>query len=166
MRHWLIAAAALHAAAALAYPEGAPWGAANPSAAETCASCHFGYDAVSDSPRINIEGLPATAVPGESYPLLIRVDLPDAVTVGFQMIAVGDDDAGAFTAEAMHVEYAAAAIRSTSPAAIDDETKWPLLWTAPATKKPVRFFLAVMASNDDGSPFGDTPHFRTFDVAM
>jgi hypothetical protein len=156
----------LHAATALAYPEGAPWGAANPAAAENCASCHFDYDAVLDSPGLTIRGLPGTATPGETYTLVIRCELPGAVTAGFQLVAIGGDDAGVFSTDSEHVELAGAAIRSTMPATVDGAIEWLVQWTAPEREAPVRIFLAVMATNDDGSPFGDTAHFRTFDVAM
>ena len=40
-----------------------------------------------------------------------------------------------------------------------------MLWTAPdLPDKKVTFNLAVTGANDDGSPFGDRIHFRSFTV--
>ena len=41
---------------ASAFPEGAPWGAANPDAEGNCSSCHFDYDAIRDSPALILDG--------------------------------------------------------------------------------------------------------------
>jgi hypothetical protein len=150
-----------------AFPEGAPWGAANPDSAENCSTCHFDDDPVRDSAALSIDGLPGSPMPGESYELTIRFADPDAVIAGFQMLATADDSAGEFHASSEHIEYLGAAIRSTDPSRNEGEVTWQLTWTAPRRAvATVTIFLAVMGSNDDGSPFGDRVHFRAFQVAM
>ena len=151
-----------------AYPEGAPWGASNPDAEQNCASCHFDYDAVRGSAALTIEGLPERPEPGKRYALTIRFDDPAQEIAGFQMIAIADPgSAGRFVSTMPNIEYVGAAIRSTDPISNDSGAAWQLEWTAPDSAGAViTFFLAVTGSNDDGSPFGDQIHFRSFELEM
>ena len=154
--------------AAGAYPEGAPWGASDPDAAENCESCHFDYEPVRESGALTIDGLPDRAEPGRTYRLTVRFAEPDAIIAGFQMLARGDDDAvGAFTSTQQDVEFIGTAIRSTRPLPAADYAEWEMTWTAPARAgAEVTLLLAAMRANDDGSPFGDQAHFRRFVVAL
>lgn len=153
--------------AASAFPEGAPWGAADPDSVDSCSICHFDDDAVRDSAALSIVGLPEQPLPGESYELTIRFDEPDALIAGFQMLAKGAEPAGAFAALSTDIEYVGSAIRSTDPSANNGTVTWRLTWTAPVVPGvEVTLFLAVMGANDDGSPFGDRVHFRSFHLVM
>ena len=151
-----------------AYPEGAPWGASNPDAEQNCATCHFDYDAVRGSAALTIEGLPDRPEPGMSYALTIRFDDSAAEIAGFQMIAIADPgSAGRFASTTPNIEFVGAAIRSTDPISNAEGAAWRLEWTAPDSADAViTFFLAVTGSNDDGSPFGDQIHFRSFELEM
>jgi len=155
-------------AAVMAYPEGAPWGASDPDAAENCESCHFDYAPVRASAALSVEGLPGKAEPGRTYRLRVRFDMPDAVIAGFQMLAKAEHGAaGEFASTHPDIEYLGAAIRSTVPLRNDGGIQWALTWTAPqATAGTVTLFLAAMRANDDGSPFGDQAHFRSFVVEL
>jgi hypothetical protein len=159
-----IVLAACTAGFALASPEGAPWGAADPDAAENCSTCHFDDEPVRDSEALSIEGLPPEPVPGKTYELTIRFRDPDAVVAGYQMIATASDQpAGQFHSATGNVEFVGAAIRSTVPARIDGGVTWSLTWTAPNLAAPkLIFHLAVAGSNDDASPLGDRIHYRSF----
>ena len=160
------AAVALAGSAAFAYPEGAPWGTANPEASETCASCHYDYEPVFDSTALEIEGLPAAFEPGVTYPLVIRLSGVDAAISGFQLLATSSGSAGSFRADASAIEVIGAASRSTESVAASDGASWRLAWQAPADGcSPIRLYLAASAANDDQSPFGDTVHYRQFVVA-
>lgn len=152
----------------LAYPEGAPWGASDPDATESCESCHFDYASVRASDALEIEGLPDKAEPGRTYRLRVRFDVADAVIAGFQMLAkAGDDAAGAFESTQSDIEYLGAAIRSTAPSRNDGSIEWTLTWTAPdVAGTSVTLFLAAMQANDDGSPFGDQAHFRSYVIEL
>ena len=149
---------------AWAYPEGAPWGTANPEAAENCTSCHFDSDAVTESPSLTLEGLPERVSTGQTYPLTLTLDAPESVVVGFQVIAVAEDeDAGRFESSHSDQEAVGTAVRSTSvrrtqPAA------WSFRWRAPQSPEltAVWLLVAATAGNDDGSPLGDVVHFRSF----
>jgi hypothetical protein len=154
--------------AAHAYPEGAPWGAANPDAAENCSTCHFDYDAVRESKALSIEGIPEHPVAGETYSLSITLMNSSAATAGFQVLATAEDgDAGTFSTSADDMEIDGSGIRSTHPSISDFGASWTFDWTAPPqTNTKIMFFIAVMASNDDGSPFGDQAHFLALSIDL
>lgn len=158
--------AALAAGAAAAYPEGAPWGAADPDAAESCSSCHFDDEPRRNSDALSIEGLPETAVQGREYELLVRLTDDSAAVSGFQLIATAPGGpAGDFRSEDDDVETIGAASRSIRPAAGGRYVNWTLTWRAAAAPgRPVVMYLAASSANDDRSPFGDTIHYRSFVV--
>jgi hypothetical protein len=165
---WLLAALTVAPGLGLAYPEGAPWGASDPDAAENCESCHFDYPPVRASGALSVEGLPQKATPGETYRLTVRFREADAVIAGFQMIArIADDPAGDFESSQARVEYVGAAIRSTEPLPASESFEWVMSWTAPDSPgATVTVFVAAMRANDDGSPFGDQAHFRSYVVEL
>ena len=155
-------------AAVVAYPEGAPWGAADPDAAENCSTCHFDHDAKLDSASISVEGLPAKPAAGQTCELVIRFADAGAAVAGFQLLARAvDGTAGTFSSEDTDIETGESGIRSTSPSNNKNGVAWRITWTAPHTPgATIRFFLAVTGSNDDGSPFGDQVHFRSFSIVL
>ena len=163
----LFAAAALSLNNARAFPDGAPWGAANPASEQNCATCHFGSDPIHDSEALVIDGLPRPPVSGTTYELEIILEDPDTVVAGFQLIAMSEEgQAGTFGSSAADVEFVGAAIRSTAPVQYNEGVSWTVEWRAPAVvASPVVFYIAASAANDDESPFGDTIHFRSYKLA-
>ena len=161
-----IAIAAFSVHAARAYPDGAPWGAANPAAEQNCATCHFGTDPVPDSEALVIKGLPRRPAPDSIYKLEIIFDDPDAVIAGFQLFAqAADHQAGTIVSSVADVEFIGAAIRSTMPIKNNRRFSWAVEWRAPGVvASNIDFYVAASASNDDGSPFGDTIHFRSYRI--
>lgn len=159
--------AALAADAALAYPEGAPWGAANPDASESCGSCHYDYRPQRDSSALSIAGLPRSVTPGQDYEFVVRFADDAAIVSGFQLLAsAGDADAGVFRAESDAIEAIGAASRSTKLSKSDGCVSWRLSWRAPdRVEQPIVLYLAASSANDDQSPFGDTIHYRSFTLA-
>jgi hypothetical protein len=160
----MLAVAAFSWNAARAFPDGAPWGAANPAAEQNCATCHFEIDPVHDSAALVIDGLPRQPAPGATYELEIFFKDPDTVIAGFQLFAqVADQQAGTFESSAANVEFIGSAIRSTEPVRGEDSIAWTFEWHTPLDfDAPVVFYIAASAANDDGSPFGDTIHFRSY----
>jgi hypothetical protein len=154
--------------AAMAFPDGAPWGAANPAATDHCANCHFDSDPVHNSPALSVEGLAEVMKPGNDYPLTIVLADTNAVIAGFQLIASADDQpVGLFTTEEPNAETAGAAIRSTAPVPSEGIVRWMLNWHAPESgKQPIVFHVAATAANHDGSPFGDLIHYRAYTVEL
>ncbi len=153
--------------AASAYPEGAPWGAANPAAEQSCDSCHYDYDPVHDSDALRIDGLPAVARAGEEYELVVRFVHDEAASSGFQLITDGGEvSGGQFRVEADGLESIGAAARSTATRLRDEGFEWTLWWQAPAVTEQLILFVAASSANDDHSAFGDTIHYRRFEVAV
>lgn len=150
--------------AARAFPDGAPWGAANPAAEQNCATCHFGAEPIRDSRALRIDGLPQRPVADASYDLSIIFDDPEIVTAGFQLIAYAEQqEAGSFASNETGIECFGAAVRSTAPVKDDNGVSWWVEWRAPGEiVSPITFYVAASASNDDGSPFGDTIHYRSY----
>ena len=167
MRAAALVSAAVFSVAANAYPEGAPWGAANPAADESCSSCHFGSEPVMDSAALAIEGLPDKPVAGSTYEFVILFSHADAVVSGFQLIAAAQDgDAGTLLSQDADLEYVGAAIRSMNTRKVNGEVSWKVSWQAPnVIRLPLFFYLAASDSNDDLSPFGDTIHYKQFIIA-
>jgi hypothetical protein len=169
----VFAAALALPGAASANPNGAPWGSADPAGAQSCSSCHFDGEAISDSASISLFFKESQITPGEAVDLYVQLRNPDNTKAGFQIIA----SAGAFTSAYEDVEANGVQARSIAPR---DNSSWPeilgitgstnavmwkLQWTPPGTAGgEVDFWVAVNAGNDDASPLGDQIHFRSFVV--
>ena len=151
------------AASALAYPDASPWGAANPVAAENCASCHYDYEPVADSRLLELAGLPEQLTAGQRYEL--RIDfaaadaLPEATASGFQLIV----SSGHLESPDPETETGGTALRSTAVREAKSNVTWPLVWRAPVEPSTVTFYAAASAANHDNSPFGDVIHYRRYD---
>lgn len=162
----LVVFAAIHCRDVQAFPDGAPWGAANPAAEQDCATCHFGDQPVSDSAALVLRGLPDKATAGETYDLEVAFTHADIVIAGFQLIALSaGQSAGTFRASTDDLEYIGASIRSVVPNDVAGHAVWHIQWQAPDTlDSQIEFYLAASAANDDGSPFGDTIHFKAYQL--
>ena len=148
-----------------AYPEGAPWGAADPGADEHCASCHWERSPVMASRALRIDGVPSRVEPGRDYVLTVLLADTDAVVSGMQIIASAEGQpAGTFSSADADVEASEfeSALRSTAPRpATGNAARWRFTWRAPMTLTgPVTMHVAASAANDDGSPFGDQIHYK------
>lgn len=152
--------------AAMAFPDGAPWGAADPAAPDNCANCHFDSDPLYESTALSVSGLPDIMEPGSLYELTVVLADSEAIIAGFQMIASAEaGSGGSFTSDLSVVETVGAAIRSTEPLIVDGDARWSLDWHAPDDGgQPVVFHIAATAANYDGSPFGDRIHYRAYTV--
>ena len=164
---WLVGlltgvAIGLYANDVIAFPDGAPWGAADPKSPKACTSCHFDSDPVASSQAITMTGWPARLASATAVGLTIQFTEPNAEIVGFE-IASGS---GAFALGQRGVEVLGPAARSVVPIVNDDGVSWQLNWQ---TSEPIEvlivFLVAVLAANNDESPFGDTVHFRSFTFA-
>lgn len=165
--HLTLTLATLFLYDAHAFPDGAPWGAANPAADQDCAACHFGSEPVLASDALGIIGLPKKVEAGVTYDLVIKFESPGIVIAGFQLIAqAAEQDVGIFTASADNVEFIGSSIRSIAPLKISGRAAWEIRWHTPdKVFGPVNFYVAASAANDDGSPFGDTIHFRSYQLS-
>ncbi|HEX5787315.1 MAG TPA: choice-of-anchor V domain-containing protein [Woeseiaceae bacterium] len=152
---------------AAAFPDGAPWGAADADAAEHCGTCHFGSDPVSDSDALSLSGWPETLDAERVYALVLRFEADGAATAGAQvLVRSAGAEAGAFVAVPADMETDGAKARTTRPRQVGDgPVAWKLEWRAPgASTAPVTFCAGAAAANDDASAFGDILHFRCFEA--
>lgn len=150
-----------------AFPDGAPWGAANPGAEQHCAACHFESEAVHESPALTLVGLPQNLEASVTYELSVAFNDPGIVIAGFQLIAVApDENAGTFTSSAEDVEFIGASIRSTAPVETSGRAIWAIRWRTPTMlTDSIVLHVAASAANDDGSPFGDTIHYKSYEIS-
>ena len=111
-----------------------------------------------------IKGLPGWPEPGSIYELKINFEGLDTAIAGFQLIALAADrPVGTFASADANVEIIGTSIRSTVPIRSNEDFSWSLEWRAPdEVAAPIIFYVAASAANDDGSPFGDTIHFRSY----
>lgn len=156
------------AGAASAFPDGAPWGSADPEAAENCATCHFSEDPVTDSSALEVRGWPDEIAAGATYELVLRFTVANAGVAGAQLfVRSAGEEAGSFRTPAPAMETAGAAARTTAPQPVENAVaSWRLTWQAPLkARAPVELCVGASAANADASPFGDTIHFRCFEAA-
>lgn len=160
----LVMAIAVAPAVVLAFPDGPPWGSANPAANQDCAACHFVNEPVRESEGLAIEGLPEELQTSTTYDLEITFVSPHIVVAGFQLIAqAAGRDVGTLTSVADDIEYVGSSMRSSAPRRGLGQATWRIKWSTPENiPGPVDVFLAASAANDDGSPFGDTAHFKSY----
>ena len=111
-----------------------------------------------------LTGLPEYAQAGEAYDLTLRFDAGAAPHAGFLLSA----STGAFDAIDAFMDAKGAEVRSAatvSPA--NGVATWSFVWRAGDDAPDiVTFRAAANAANDDASPFGDTVHFRKFEILM
>lgn len=144
---------------ALAYPNGAPWGAAQPTNPESCSSCHYDFEPIADSDQVLIDGLPERIKPGEPFTLRLTLTDRHARTSGFQLLVSSADDI-AIDCDRERVECIVNGARSTATQLLrDDKAVWELTLT-PTGSGPATLTIAASAANDDQSPFGDRIHYR------
>lgn len=151
---------------ALAFPDVAPWGSADPDNTESCASCHFDGEPIVDSLNVSLVGIVQGVSPGKEYRLAFRLADVNSVVAGFMAQA----SAGEFSSNrAKNLEAKDNMIRSTEPVRPFGRIVWNVRWTAPEDLTgldEVAFDLAINASNHDGSPFGDQIYYRRFVIPV
>lgn len=157
----IASAAFMFMGAAHAYPEGAPWGADDLNGAQSCATCHFDYEAEANAAHLTLGGLPQTAMAGETYELTLAFAPEDAEIAGFLLSA----SAGVFHHAKKGTEANEQEVRSTVPLPAAQGAQWTVIWTAPEKHKgDILFHAAVNGANNDMSSFGDRVYFQTFSV--
>lgn len=150
-----------------AYLDGAPAAHTGGFGEPTCHSCHLGSSI--DDPDGSLEiSAPESFLPGEEYPLVVRVRHPRLERGGFQLSArflrgldagrqagVLIPGPGTEIVEEEGIRYARHTPDGADPSA-EREMKWRLVWRAPAeARSPVVFHVAANAANHDDSELGD-----------
>ena len=154
---------ALNMGTALANPDGAPWGAAEPGAAQNCASCHFDQEPMNDSGYITFAGLGGGIEAARTYNLVLTFAKAKDATAGFMIMS----SAGVFiSADDPDIEVNQKQVRSRSVKRNGNRAMWWVQWRAPdETNDEIIFYIAVNESNDDQSSLGDQIHFKTVTVS-
>ena len=151
-------------ALAFAYPDGAPWGSADPNAVQNCSSCHFDGEVFFESEAIRLFVSPIACEERSVLPMRLTLVSQHASVAGFAMRT----SAGEFFNNEQHgLESAPQELRSTTPVKLKDaEIGWPLLLLVKDQGvERVTLDVAINAANNDGSPFSDEIHYRTFEVS-
>ncbi|MEM9172697.1 MAG: choice-of-anchor V domain-containing protein [Pseudomonadota bacterium] len=153
----------------IAYPEGAPWGAADPTSDEHCASCHWEQDAVMASERVQVTGWPDHYAAGRRYAITVRLIEIDGAISGFQALLNSTDaTSGRLMLPAspppamtpLEISPTGRGVRSISPQPLKDLI-WSFDWQAPEQPNQcISLNVAISAANGDESPFGDVIHYR------
>ncbi|MEM9619080.1 MAG: choice-of-anchor V domain-containing protein [Pseudomonadota bacterium] len=158
-----------------AFPDGAPWGSADPSGAQNCASCHFDSEAVLSSDALFFLGsVPEKILAGEAYSFGVASLADINSVVGFLLAATCEGEpCGVFLPGESGQEVNGSQIRSTelqtpfSKGGASGIASWIVQWRAPIDlTSPVDFHFAVNIANDDQSPLGDQIHYRSHTIPM
>lgn len=155
---------------AVAFPDGAPWEAAE--APEACNQCHFDASLVEASAALELVGLPERIEPGATVRFTLRLSDAAMASAGFLLAATGaDGGAGRFGPVDARTSAEGAKARSTeagSRLSASGRAEWTLDWTAPAAApaSSVLFHVWANAANDDRSPFGDATHRRSWTFTL
>lgn len=161
---------------AYGFPQGPPDGmAGNPPALNTCATfCHFDYEVNSGDGDLSVLGLPAQYVPGNVYPLLVKLQDPEQSRWGFEITVLDNLNQAAgvlavtdpLTTQisdnpADEPDYVKHVYDGTFWGTLDGPVQWPLEWTAPSLPA-VTFYVAGNASNGNDDPGGDYIYTRQY----
>jgi hypothetical protein len=138
----------------------------------SCHLCHLDNPINAAGGSVALDGVPASFVPGETYPISVTIRRDGLRRGGFEIgarFATGrlkGKQAGTWTPTDARVQLIPGAvdkalsfvqhnlIGSRAPAA--GSNTWTIQWTAPnQADAPVQFNVAANASNNDDSPLGD-----------
>ncbi len=152
---------------------GAPPSSTGAPDEHTCAvaGCHDTYDINSGtaSLSLDIEGIGSGYVPGETYPLKIKIADPDVIRFGFELVALTSQNKNAGTFEITDWDrtqvlwndlkltdrqYLTYTFNGTE-ALETGATDWEVNWIAPDEEGAISFYLAAVSANNDATDDGD-----------
>lgn len=160
----LAAVLALRAAEACGFVDGAPPAHTGGFGEPDCSACHSDGEKNAPKGELDVEGLPASYVPGHSYRLAIVLRHPELASGGFQLAlrtaagAVAGELIPASERTQIVTEAGQAYLQHTRKGAqadIEGSICWAFEWQAPETAEPLVLNLAANAANDDISELGD-----------
>lgn len=143
---------------------------------QACNYCHFDNPVNSDEARLEIQGIPESWKPHQSYPIKIQISRPDLGKAGFQLTArfQNGQSAGSFQisgkrltvqhVDSSLVDYLNHTAEGTQPLH-KDSTSWNFKWVAPSdTSGAIIWNIAANAANGDQSNFGDFIYLKEITV--
>ena len=164
--------ALLAALPARAFDFGPPDGfAGNPPDAMNCTLCHYEFEVNSGDGALQLIGLPATYVPGQTYNLSVRLSDPEQKRWGFELTVQDDADYNEQGGQLVVLDDVNTQLSpdgfgtgdflkhtkiGTFEGTSDGPVEWSFAWTAPdASVASVTFYAAGNAANGDDSYTGD-----------
>lgn len=168
---WLIAFLMVTPRMALAYGDGAPPGHTGAFGEQNCTACHQDAGISRNAGAISLEGLPTNLAPGATYSLTLRFARQSQSRTGMQITVRSADgkvfgQLGSADGRTRLDHERGEALVHSEPGSwpqSDDEAVWQFNWTAPVTEvHETLFSIAVNASNNDDSAFGDHIYLKTF----
>ncbi len=151
---------------------GPPLGFTGAPGEGNCTGCHYTYELNSGSGKIQITGLPANYVLGQTYPVTVTVTHPTARRWGFELTAIDANGVsstiGGFNlTDSTNTDRRSTTISGQSRTYVHHtgsgtfpgqagSASWSFTWTAPASNVGViTFYAAGNAANNQVSPEGD-----------
>lgn len=165
------------AARPAAFPDGPPPARTGGFGEPTCQVCHQGAGLNVWGDGLLLEGRPKVYVPGQTYPLTVRLARSGMGRGGFQVAvrfidgAQAGGQAGALVPRDSTTRISQLPNRPvqylghTRAPAVPDSMSWIFDWTAPASGGAVVFNLAANAANNDDSELGDHIYIREYLVS-
>lgn len=181
----LSVAALLATSSAEAYDFGPPDGyAGNPFANQDCSVCHYSYPPNTGDGALQLIGLPAEFVPGQTYTLTVEIQDSGQKHWGFELCVVDDSDPGnpyvdggiLTVTDPLHTDLSIDGegtldyLKQTRDGAYfgvaNGPVTWTFDWTAPGagTEPSVTFYVAGNAANGDDTFFNDWIYTRQYQV--
>jgi hypothetical protein len=159
------------------YAEGAPPGFTGGFTEQSCDACHFHAAPNAGPGKLTIEGVPDRFIAGQAYRITIALSQPAMNLAGFQLSARFKDDgaqAGTLAKEPdsetrvaietqSGVQYAGQR-REGAATVTPNESRWTLMWTAPAATRTVVFHVAANGANGDERADGDYVYTLTREI--
>jgi hypothetical protein len=145
---------------------------------QSCHLCHLDNPINAPGGSVELEGVPASYIPGQTYSISVRVAREDVRRAGFEIAArfasgkrkgrqagtwrIADARVqvipGAVDKALTFVQHTLAGSRAATPGS----NSWTIEWVAPAPAlAPVQFNVAGNASNNDDSPLGDYIYLKS-----
>lgn len=160
----LAAVLALAAAEGRGYEDGAAPGHTGGFGEPDCSACHSDGEKNAPDGELDVEGLPASYVPGHSYRLAVVLRHPELASGGFQLAlrTAAGAPAGELVAASERTQIVTDAgqpylqhTRKGTQTDTDGRIRWAFEWRTPETAEPLVLNLAANAANDDISELGD-----------
>lgn len=175
----------LVASVASAWEFGPPDGyAGNPILYQNCSVCHYSYEPDSGDGALQLIGLPASYVPGQTYSLSVELSDPGQRRWGFELCAVNDadpdnpyaDGGALLVTDATNTQLSVDGdgtldyLKQTEDGAYtgvpNGPITWSFQWKAPNDPgiPSVSFYVAGNAADNDDSYIGDYIYTRAVTV--
>jgi len=146
----------------LAFPIGAPGRLSGGPGEQDCSNCHLSQ--LGDTPpQLTLDGLEGTVRAGTHQVFTITVKHPDMVVAGIQtVIRPGDDElhyVGQLQSDQLTtlMKDGISYLNHTQPfRAVSGAVTLTIVWDVPDTTGTAILNTAMVAANEDGTPFGDS----------